>query len=313
MSSLGASDYRRLLDADLWDFIDRVNERFPPETAALPLARQRVVYNRMAASFHAPLPADVAVEDVVLPSAHGSIRCRIYRPAALESGVTILYFHGGGYIFGDLDSHGDICADIASRTSCRTVSVDYRLAPEHVHPAALHDALAAFAWVVAAGDTALLVGESAGGNLAASASNCLRDEPLLRGQLLIYPELGGDHTKGSYVEHAEAPLLTTADLDVYLKLRSGERIDRDDPTLFPLRAKDFSGLPPTVIVTAQCDPLADDGPAYAQAIVNAGGMARCRQEARLTHSFMRARHVTRRGSEAFDAIIADLRALARPH
>lgn len=303
-------NYRDLLDADVWDFIDQTNDLFPPEAAKLSIADQRVVYDAMAASFHAPLPAGISVEDVTLPAAFKSVRCRIYTPATLRSGTTLLYLHGGGFIFGDLDSHGDICADIASSTAFRAVSVGYRLAPEHVHPAALDDAIAAFDWVAATGDAVVLVGESAGGNLAAAAAAHRRLAPNLFGQLLIYPGLGGDQTRGSYVEHGNAPLLATADLDEYVKLRAGGWFDPADANLFPLRADDFSSLPPTVVVTAQCDPLADDGPIYTQSIREAGGTARCREEPRLTHSFMRARHITRRGREAFEAIVEDLVTLA---
>lgn len=310
MAAPGSPDYRELLDDDVWDFIEKTEAAFPPEAAQLAVAEQRAFYNAFAASLHAPAPAGVMMRDVVLPAADRSLSCREYLPVDAPADVAILYFRGGGFVFGDLDTHGDICADMAARTGLRVVSADYRLAPEHIHPAALEDALAAFDWIAGMAGMVVLVGESAGGNLAAAVTHLRRGHAALIGQLLIYPGLGGDQTKGSYVEHAQAPLLSTADVDNYLRLRTGGTFDPADATLFPLRAADFSNLPPTVVVVAQCDPLADDGPAYVQSIREAGGAASCRVEPRLTHSFMRARHITGRGKEAFDAIVQDLLALA---
>ena len=128
--------------------------------------------------------------------------------------------------------------------------------------------------------------------------------------MLIYPSLGGEAGSGSYVEHANAPLLSTADLAWYQDIRTGGTPSSGDPTLSPLDDTDFSRLPPTIIVTAQCDPLSDDGKAYAARISAAGGNARWREEPRLTHSFLRSRRTVKRAQAAFDAIIADISALA---
>ena len=164
----------------------------------------------------------------------------------------MLYLHGGGFVVGGLDSHDDVCAELCQRTGYELVSVDYRLAPEHLHPAAFDDALTAFEWVAKTyAQPILLAGDSAGGNLAAALAHATRGhERAPIGQVLIYPGLGGDMSKGSYVEHAEAPMLTVRDIEFYRDVRSGGPERQGDATVAPLADTDFSGLPPTVVVTA---------------------------------------------------------------
>jgi len=191
--------------------------------------------------------------------------------------------------------------------------VDYRLAPEHAHPAAFDDAFAAFLW---AGQEfrrpVVLAGDSAGGNLAAAVSHAARDgEVRPIGQVLIYPGLGGPTDRGSYLEHAQAPMLTLADLDFYRDIRSGGRNFDRDPSFAPLAAADFSGLPPTVIVTAQCDPLSSDGEAYRDRIVAAAGKAWWHEEPGLVHGYLRARHAVRRARESFARITDAVGGLGR--
>ncbi|MGH6948057.1 MAG: alpha/beta hydrolase fold domain-containing protein, partial [Kiloniellales bacterium] len=131
------------------------------------------------------------------------------------------------------------------------------------------------------------------------------------GQVLIYPSLGGDMDRGSYVEHAEAPLLTVRDILLYCETWAGNRNCADDPTFAPLRDQDFSGLPPTVIVTAQCDPLSSDGEAYRDRILAAGGRAWWHEEPGLVHGYLRARHRAARARASFARIVAALAALGK--
>ncbi|RUX68458.1 esterase, partial [Mesorhizobium sp. M7A.F.Ca.US.014.04.1.1] len=128
---------------------------------------------------------------------------------------------------------------------------------------------------------------------------------------LIYPELGGDERAGSYIEHADAPLLSVADIAFYRDVRSARRQSLDDPTFAPLRDKDFTGLPPTVIVTPECDPLSSDGETYRDRILAAGGKAWWHEEPRLVHSFLRARTTVPAAAEAFARIVAAVAALGR--
>ncbi|MCV6592057.1 MAG: alpha/beta hydrolase, partial [Silicimonas sp.] len=176
--------------------------------------------------------------------------------------ASVLFLHGGGFVVGGLDSHDDVCAEICATTGFRVVAVDYRLAPEHKFPAAFVDAWTVARWLIETHPDApvTLVGDSAGGNLAAAVAHHARGrlEGVI-GQVLIYPGLGGPRDSASYVTHAEAPMLTAKDIDFYRSILfdGGEPVG--DPTYAPLQDSDFTGLPPTVIITAECDPLSDDG------------------------------------------------------
>ncbi|MDX8499763.1 alpha/beta hydrolase [Mesorhizobium sp. VK4C] len=300
--------YAALLDPELWDYIDKVNSWYPPKIVAAPIAEQRAVYDKMCVAFHQGHPEGVATGDGLVATAARAVPVRRYRMAAKAASAIVVYYHGGGFVLGDLDSHDDICAEISAGTGFEVVSADYRLAPEHLHPDSFDDAFAVFEWVAATSALPIvLCGESAGGNLAAAVAQTTRHHPRHAiGQVLIYPGLGGDETGRSYVEHAEAPLLTLADIDFYRRVRSAPGQSLDDPTFSPLRDSDFSGLPPTVIVTAECDPLSSDGEAYRDRILAAGGDALWREEPRLVHSFLRARPTVPRAAEAFARIIGDI-------
>ncbi|MDG4895631.1 alpha/beta hydrolase [Mesorhizobium sp. WSM4976] len=305
--------YADRLDPELWDYIDKVNSWYPPEIVAAPIPKQRTVYNRMCAAFHQGRPEGVTSSDGIVATAAHPIPIRRYLMAGKPAAAVVVYYHGGGFVLGDLDSHDDICAEICAGTGFEVVSADYRLAPEHLHPASFDDVLAMFEWVAATSTLPILLcGESAGGNLAAAVAQATRRHPRhALGQMLIYPGLGGDESGRSYIEHAEAPLLTLADIDFYRRVRSAPGQSLDDPTFSPLRDGDFSGLPPTIIVTAECDPLSSDGESYRDRILAAGGQARWREEPRLVHSFLRARPTVPRAAEAFGRIVADIGALGR--
>ncbi|RWF49386.1 MAG: alpha/beta hydrolase [Mesorhizobium sp.] len=309
--------YATLLDPALWTYIDRVNAWYPPGMD-LPVDKQRSVYDAMCRAFHAGFPAGVEASDGTVAAGSHAIPIRRYQLAGKAPQAMVVYYHGGGFVLGGLDSHDDICAEICADTGFAVLSADYRLAPEHLHPAAFDDALAVFEWAAAtAGLPIVLCGESAGGNLAAGVAHATRHHPRPAiGQVLIYPDLGGPEpggkeSAGSYVEHAEAPLLTLSDIEFYRQVRSGKTQSPADPTFLPLRDSDFSGLPPTVVVTAQCDPLSSDGEAYRDRILAAGGRAWWYEEPRLVHSFLRARKTVPRASEAFTRIIAAIATLGK--
>ena len=267
--------YRHLLDADLAAFIEAHERGFPTDLATQPLDRQRAVYGEMCRSFHAPTPADIEILDTALEFPDRTILLRIYRPLGRKGVATVLYFHGGGFVFGDLDSHGDMCAELCSRADVDVISVDYRLAPEHLHPAAFDDAMAAFAWIARSfGRSPILFGESAGGALAAAVSHKARHDPARpHGLVLVYPGLGSHGDLTSFSEHAEAPLLSAAEIGEYQAVRLGDAGDATDPAVNPLRDTDYAGLPRTFVSVPEFDPLRDEGELYCERIRAAGGNA----------------------------------------
>ncbi len=292
------TDYTQIIDAQTWGFIRDVEHWYPPETMSLNVAGQRDVYNKMCRAFYAGRPDGVQTQDRL---ANGvSVRC--YRLDAGNNKAVVLYCHGGGYVVGSLDSHDDVCAEICARTGFAVVSVDYRLAPEHLHPAAYEDCLTAYHW--AQSQYALpvvLAGDSAGGNLAAAVGHAARDA---LGMVLIYPSLGECKDCGSYVDHTNAPLLSRADMDFYEQVRTPATRVVKDFTYAPLLDTDFTGLPPTVVVSAECDPLCDDGEDYCAAVQKAGGQAVWVKEAGLVHGYLRARHTVERACNSFSRVVA---------
>ncbi|PBB26881.1 esterase [Mesorhizobium sp. WSM4312] len=306
------TDYTKLIDAETWAFIERTNSYYPPDTIDYTIAQQREIYDRMCREFFAGYPQGVTVETSAIATPAHDIPIRIYRSAP-QPAATVLYIHGGGFILGGLDSHDDVCAELCARTTYEIVSVDYRLAPEHLHPAAFDDAMSAFAWAASTRDRPILLcGDSAGGNLCAAVGHATRGHAKRpAGQLLIYPGLGGDRSKGSYVTHAEAPMLTMRDLEFYKHIRTGGQDRGGDATLAPLADTDFAKLPPTVLITAQCDPLSSDGEAYRDRIIESGGRATWFEEPGLVHGYLRARHTVGRARESFTRIVDAVAALGR--
>ena len=298
---MAPTDYQSLIDAPTWAFIARTNACYPDDSASRSVADQRKIYDAMARSFHLGYPPGITAGDETI----GGVPCRIY-PGTLP---TVVYLHGGGFILGGLHSHDDVCAEICARTGFQVISVDYRLAPEHPHPAAYEDALSVTRAIAAAGPY-VLAGDSAGGNLAAAVAHALRSVAPALGLVLIYAGLGGNSNQGSYQTHANAPMLTQADVQFYAQIRhrTGHVAD-DDPTASPLQATDFAGLPPTIAFSAECDPVADDGRAYCARITAAGGRATWHLEPGLVHGYLRARQMVPRAAQSFDRIIAAISTL----
>ena len=307
------ADYKKLIDAETWAFIERTNAFYPPDAVDQTIEDHRRVYDAMCEGFRTPYPEGVTAETAAIETPTHRIPIRIYRTAAPEAAAMVLYFHGGGFVLGGLESHDSICADIAHRTGYEVVSVDYRLAPEHLHPAAFDDALSAFEWAATAYKRAIvLVGDSAGANLAAAVSHATRGHNRRpAGQVLIYPGLGGDQSRGSYVEHADAPMLTLKEVTAYRGIRTGGADGTGDITQWPLADADFANLPPTVLITAECDPLSSDGEAYAVHVAAASGLAFWHEEKGLVHGYLRARHPVAPARSIFTRIVDAIGALGR--
>jgi acetyl esterase len=214
---------------------------------------------------------DVAlVRDIEIPGPGGAIPARVYEPVPEPVG-TVVYYHGGGWVLGDLDDFDAVCRALAVAASARLVSVDYRLAPEHRFPAAADDAFAALAWVAERypGDPLVVAGDSAGGNLAAVSALRSRDAggPEIVLQVLVYPVVDCDPTRPSYAQCAETNfIINAAEMawfwDHYVP-DAGERVH---PHASPIRAGSLEGLPPAYVVIAEHDPLRDEGLAYAAAL-----------------------------------------------
>ena len=303
-------DYKTLIDDEMWAYIHKLDSSYPPDAVAFSVEEQRAFYDRMCAMFRAPRPANVVSVD----ETYGGVACRRYE-ADVESDVTVVYYHGGGFVVGGLESQDDVCAEICSRTGYGVISVDYGLAPETVFPGIFEDSCAAFEAVRQKWSGHLLLcGDSAGGNLAAAVMQFARGRSgrMPVGQVLIYPGLGGDITKGSYVTHANAPHLTVRDLKFYETVRTGGKpIPERDPRFRPLQDTDFSGLPPTLVVTAECDPLSSDGETYRDAIRAAGGKAEWIEVKGMVHACLRARNMSRRAAGFFDHAVQGIAALGK--
>ena len=300
-------DYSHLIDAATWDFIRLSEASYPPDTASLSIADQRAIYDRLCRAFHRGYPPGITAQD----RAFGGVPCRLYP----GKGGTVVYFHGGGFVVGGLHSHDDICAELCAKTGLTVVSVDYRLCPEHPHPAAFDDALAATCAIAAeCPEPLLLAGDSAGGNLAAAVAQAIGRKGAfgIAGMVLIYPGLGGHHDAGSYLTHAQAPMLTRDDVLFYSRIRHGDvAAPPPDPTFAPLSDTDFTGLPPTLAIAAECDPLADDATLYASRLTAAGVAARAFVEPGLVHGYLRARATVPRAAASFDRITRTLIAMAK--
>ena len=256
----------------------------------------RTGYDRMCRAFTPPQPDGLQVEDFTL----AGVRVRSYLPTAPtppDGWPCLLYIHGGGWVVGGLDSHDFICFELATALQVLVIAIDYRLAPEHPFPAAYEDCRAVWQAIQAGqGPHAIdlqrqvVMGDSAGGNLAAALCLGLRDDgqPLPRAQVLIYPGLGGPADLPSRRDCMDAPLLSSADTDCYLALYlrgSG----KPSPYAMPLLAADFSGLPQAFIAVAQFDPLRDDGRLYAERLQAAGVTTVLYPGKGLVHGCLRAR------------------------
>lgn len=294
-------DYDTLIDAETRAFIDATSACYPDDTATRSIKDQREIYDAMCRVFHRGYRPGVTAYDETI----AGVPCRIY-PGA---GGTVLYLHGGGFVVGGLHSHDDTCAEIRAETGLTVVAADYRLSPEHQHPAAFDDALAV---ARAISDRPLiLVGDSAGGNLCAAVAQADRSLNIA-GMVLIYPGLGGDHDKGSYLAHAHAPMLTREDVVFYAGIRhGGTPPSLPDATVDPLRDTDFSGLPPTLAISAECDPLADDARDYAEKIRKGGGRAHWIVEPGLPHGFLRGRASVGRVRDSYSRIMHAITAFAK--
>jgi acetyl esterase len=261
---------------------------------------------------------DQTIPDQTVPGPAWDIPVRIITPAGAPEGPLpcLVYFHGGGWVLGDLDTLDTTCRAIANRAGVKVVSVHYRLSPEHKFPIPLDDCYGALTWVVDNADSLgidpqriAVAGDSAGGNLAAAVAIRARDEggPAIALQVLVYPVTNHSFDTESYRENGDGYLLTKDMMvwfwDHYLE----NDADGQNPLASPLLAEDLSGLPPALVITAEYDPLRDEGEAYAARLAEAGVPVQHTRYDGQIHAFFQMPAAIPAGNDAIDQVAAELR------
>ncbi len=285
-----------------------------PQLELLPAAEGRRL---VATAPRPPLPVIAVAEvfDRTIPGPGGDLPVRVFRPRAAERLPVVVYFHGGGFVIGDLDTYDRGCRALAVGADAIVVSVDYRLAPEHPYPAAVDDADAARRWTAAhvaelGGDPKRMAvaGDSAGGTLAAVTAVHARDEAhALRAHLLIYPGTQMRALTASRKEFAGAGYFLHEATMEFFEESYLNGASADDPDVSPLLTPDLTGLPPAHVVLPECDPLHDEGLAYAERLAAAGVSTVTAEYAGMFHGFFNLGHVLPEAAEASDAAYAWLR------
>ena len=304
--------------------LDFIEQRAIPPTHTLTPAEARTAYRDRRAVLQPDPPAVAQVQALRAPGRQGPIPLRLYRPlpsalvASVMSGTlpVLVYFHGGGWVIGDLDTHDTLCRELANAAGCAVVAVDYRLGPEHRFPAAVDDALAATRWVhqqaaVLGLDAARLAvgGDSAGGNLAAVVALAAReagDLPIAY-QLLIYPATDMRRSAASHTGNGQGYLLTKDTIDYFHDHYIVDVAHDLDWRASPLLHPDLSNLPPALVLTAGFDPLRDEGLAYAVRLTEAGNRASQVCFERQIHGFITMGRVLDEANTAVALCAAELR------
>jgi len=288
----------------------RVPGYYPP----LPELRQQL--RVMVSLMDEPAPALARIEDIRIPGPAGEIPARVYSASAATTPLpAVVYFHGGGWVQGDLETHHGLCARLAKHAGVLVVAVDYRLAPEHKFPAAVDDSVAAFRWLAANAvnlgiDPARIVlgGDSAGATLSTVLARLLRGEPRPPClQWLMYPATDMACDSPSYDSVGEGFLLTKADMEWVRGHYLNDMSEIEDPRVSPLRASDLEGLPPALVYTAGFDPLRDEGQEYAEKMREAGVKVVHSEFDSLIHGFVGMRGAIHAAARAMDDMVAGLR------
>jgi len=276
--------------------------------AKLGVERSRELVDAMSRPGRGPEVS--SVEDVLADD----VPVRVYRPVGAPALPVVVYLHGGGFVLGSLDSHDELCRSLAVGVGAAVVAVGYRLAPEHPFPAAIDDAWSATRWVFDRGpDLGLdvtrvaVAGDSAGGNLAAVVAQLSRDAGLaLRSQVLIYPVIDRRLDRPSMVDNAEGYVLERADMEWFWQHYDPEGRAASDPTAVPLARGDLSGLAPALVITAEHDPLRDEGEEYAARLEDAGVPTKVLRFDGVFHGFVQMPGLLPAADEATAAITEQL-------
>lgn len=294
------------LDPEVRVFLDRQAASGQPLRSAMSIAETREFYVGMRNLAGEP-PALPRVEERTVPGPGGAVPIRIYWPRVGVELPILVYFHGGRFISGDLETHDPVCRILAVEAECTVMAVDYRLAPEHTFPAAVEDTYAVTAWVAAhakelGGDAARLGvgGDSAGGNLAAVTALIARDRggPRLACQMLVYPMLDAMRSLPSHVEYGSGYGPGSEDMECGYREYLPEGADRKHPHVSPLWVADLAGLPPAFVLTAEYDSLRDEGEEYARRLAEAGIPVTATRYAGAIHGFFQLGGVLTLGRSA---------------
>lgn len=304
---------------DVRAFLDAINGSPLAAMETLGHERARLLTRQMREARPPVAHALAIVRDLECAGKGGPIPLRFYdKRAARDAGPVVAYLHGGGFVLGDLDSHHQVCVDIAEQVDVPVVSIDYRLAPEHPFPAAVDDAEAATRWIAgeSAGvldrsfDALVLAGDSAGANLAAVTARTFASSPAklpVAAQFLIYPTGGSGRPTASQAAFAEGHFLTRAAMDWF---EASYAAPRGDPR-YDLFAGDLAAMPPTLLVTAGLDPLRDEGRAYAAALIEAGVSVTYQEARGNLHGFFGAASVIPSSAEDVRDALGALRQMIR--
>jgi acetyl esterase len=304
--------------------LDLIEERGVPPTHTLSPADAREFYRERRFATQPPAPKVGVVQDLLADGPNGPIPLRLYRPfASADTAImpVLVYYHGGGFVIGDLDTHDTLCRELANLAECAVVAVDYRMGPEHRFPAAVMDCAAATRWVRdrAAAlklDAARLAvgGDSAGGNLAAVVCIDARDKGDLsiKFQLLIYPATDMRRTAPSHAENGQGYLLTHETMDYFTGHYIPNPAQLSDWRASPLLHADLSKLPPALLLTAGFDPLRDEGADYAKRLTAAGNRASYVHFPRQIHGFLTMGKVIDEANTAVALCAAELKRLLMP-
>jgi acetyl esterase len=283
------------LDPQVKAFIDTLNATPPPPLAQFTVEMARQGMAAMFGTKGEPRPVG-ATNDFTIPDEDGCpMRARSYRPfESIGLLPVLLFIHGGGWVAGDLDSYDALCRELTETSGCLLIAFEYRLAPEHKFPAAPLDCYAALRWVATnaselggAGDRIAIGGDSAGGNLSAVVAQMARDRggPAIMFQLLVYPATDHACDTPSYRDNGKDYLLTTEGMHWNYAHYLSDTRSGSDPLVSPLRATDFSAFPPALIITAEFDPLRDEGEVYAERLRDAGVAATVKRYDGMIHAF----------------------------
>ena len=284
---------RLALDETTRSLIARLTAEAAPVESLTPRQARQAQEARRAQAAEELVEVD-RVAEWTIPGPGGEIPIRVYWPDSAEPLPVVVYFHGGGWVLCDLDSHDAICRALAVGSNCTFVSVGYRLAPEHKFPAAVEDAYAATSWVAehparlrCEGQPLAVAGDSAGGNLAAAVTLMAKAEqrPAIAFQMLVYPITNHGFETRSYRENGEGYYLTRAAMQWYWRHYLSGAGEGESPYASPLRAEDVTGLPPALVITAEFDPLRDEGEAYGRRLADAGVPVTIRRFDGMFHGF----------------------------